>query len=108
MERMYTFFCITDARNSLDFEVYATVSKSGRMRMSAMKSTWRRYLTTSDACERPYYRFFSNAYYVYVPLGRMVCTKQKADAHVNFLTAQLNHKHSQCPKSYSNGTVHFH
>ena len=108
MAQLYHFFCLTDARNALDFEVYATVSKSGRMRMSAMKSAWRKYLGTDSERERSYYRFFSEAYYVYVPLGKKVCTKPEADAHVMFLTAQLNSNHAQSQKMYSDGVIRFH
>ena len=121
MLKRYSFFVIVNVKTS-EFQVFATAMRDYRLRLSAMKSSFKRWANQTDndnvdtdnvndndnVCEtgqcmckdilehpyREYYKFFMSGWeYAYILDKGMYC-EETANEHVNFLTQTLQQQSS--------------
>lgn len=95
--KRYSFFVIVNVKSG-EFEVFSTSMRDYRLRLSAMKSSFKRWANQPEnSVQHPfrmYYRFFMSEYeYAYV-LDKGMYTEDTACKHVNFLTEQLTQRKS--------------
>ena len=98
MLKRYSFFVIVNVKSG-EFQVFSTSMRDYRLRLSAMKSSFRRWAEqTEDSIQYPYrdyYRFFtSEREYAYI-LDKGTFTEDAACEHVNFLTQRMRDKSTQ-------------
>ena len=89
MLKRYSFFVIVNVQTS-EFQVFSTSMRDYRLRLSAMKSSFRRWANQPEESiefpYRSYYRFFISEYeYAYI-LDKGMCTEDTACEHVETLT----------------------
>lgn len=92
MLKRYSFFVIVNVKSG-EFQVFATAMKDWRLRLSAMKSSFKRWAEqpekSIDIPYRDYYRFFiSEREYAYI-LDKGTFTEDTANEHVETLTQQM-------------------
>ena len=97
MLKRYSFFVMVNVQTS-EFQVFATAMKDWRLRVSAMKSSFKRWANQTEESEefpyRDYYRFFiSEREYAYI-LDKGMYTEDTACEHVKTLTQRMRDK---CP-----------
>ena len=97
MLKRYSFFVIVNVKTG-EFEIFATAMKDWRLRLSAMKSSFKRWAEQpKESIELPYrnyYRFFmSEREYAYI-LDKGMHTDETAAKHVETLTEQLTQRKS--------------
>ena len=92
MLKRYSFFVIVNVKTG-EFEIFATAMKDWRLRLSAMKSSFKRWAEqpeeTIELPYRNYYRFFmSEIEYAYI-LDKGTVTDETACEHVETLTQRM-------------------
>jgi hypothetical protein len=95
----WSFFVIANTKTG-EFEVFATEMKDWRLRLSAMKSSFKRWASQDIESEeypyREYFRFFTSGYiYAYV-FDKGEFTQNEANEHVNDLQEQIRKRVSPC------------
>lgn len=98
MLKRYSFFVIVNVQTS-EFQVFSTSMRDYRLRLSAMKSSFRRWANqpeeSIDIPYRNYYRFFISEYeYAYILDKGMYC-EETANARVETLTQEMRDKSTQ-------------
>lgn len=109
MKTLYTFFMICDARDPNVFHIEMTSMKDYRLRYSAMKSAFLRYIRGDcESSYRDYFDVFGPGYAVYYRLGLpMYLTKENATEYRSKLIENHLNKYRDFQPTYSSGRVTF-
>jgi len=86
----YSFFVIQRIPDDTDFMIFSTTMRVWTLRLSAMRSCFKRYANSdydSNVAYKDYYRFFM-ADYNAVCIHRGIYTKEEAEEKVKELTEQ--------------------
>lgn len=88
MAERYTFFISVDTKSG-DFEIFHTVMKDWRLRLSAMKSAFKRWamqdIESKELPERGYFRLFKSGYDCSYVLDKGMFTEESAIQHREML-----------------------
>lgn len=91
----YSFFIIIDTKTQ-DFQVFYTVMKDWRLRLSAMRSAFKRWseqnLESTEFPYREYYGLFKLGYDVAYVIDKGTFTETEAEHHRGVLTQTYVHK----------------
>jgi len=91
MERHFSFFILVNTKSD-EFEIFCTAMKDYRLRLSAMKSAFKRWadqdIDSNVFPYREYFRFFQSGYETCYLLERKYMSEVEAHKFVNILTAQ--------------------
>ena len=91
----YSFFITIDTKTG-DFEIFHTRMKDWRLRLSAMKSSFKRWaiqdIESKEFPERGYFRLFKSSYDCSYVIDKGMFTEESAIQHVMALTQQMHDK----------------
>ena len=91
----YTFFILVNVKTS-EFEIFYTNMKDWRLRLSAMKSAFRRWaeqdIDSNVIPYQNYFRFFQSGYDYAYKLASMCMTKNEAIDYTKHLTERISDK----------------